>query len=394
MTCSGALAELGGSHSTLAPVVKPLGCREGVGRCRRPPGSRQDRLEECGPPETSTWSPGARHARACTEPDTSQLVDGAGLPLVALVGAGQGNESSMSRSCPPTSRPTRSATASGGSAGGRPPTFNPILVDARSGSGARGCRRAHDAAGPTDRPASLRFSMVMTAPMPAPSRPSEVLAISGDREVRHPCLLTTSVHQPDRALSWPEHQHPEHELLWTDRGVVTMEAGGHHWTETPGVGLRVPAGTSHKGRTRERSAVRTTYFAPRDMADSIGPPRSDQAESRSPPAPHPPRTPRCPKRAGCAPSRCASTCCRSPTRYGSTHPSPKTLASRYSCARSCGTPATTARSSLYDFGSVVPNSRHGGDRPSDLDRLEARGAVRAAAVWIVTVINIERTGAM
>lgn len=104
--------------------------------------------------------------------------------------------------------------------------------------------------------------MLMTAPPPALSRTSELPAASSHREVRHPYLLTTSVHHPGRELSWPPHQHPEHELLWTDRGVVTMEAGGRRWTLTPGVGLWVPAGTTHTGSAHERSAVRTTYVSP------------------------------------------------------------------------------------------------------------------------------------
>ncbi|GAA1565516.1 helix-turn-helix transcriptional regulator [Leucobacter aridicollis] len=82
------------------------------------------------------------------------------------------------------------------------------------------------------------------------------------RYVAAPYLLTTSVHRPAEAVTWTPHSHPEHELLWTDRGVVTMLADGKQWTVTPGVGLWLPAGTLHEGSSREDTEVRTTYFDP------------------------------------------------------------------------------------------------------------------------------------
>lgn len=97
----------------------------------------------------------------------------------------------------------------------------------------------------------------------SPPRAAHVPATSADgREVPQPFLLTTSVYRPDVPLIWPPHHHVEHELLWTDRGVVTMYAGERQWTVTPGVGLWLPAGVEHEGSTRHDTEVRATYFDP------------------------------------------------------------------------------------------------------------------------------------
>ncbi|MDR2293972.1 MAG: AraC family transcriptional regulator [Microbacterium sp.] len=80
--------------------------------------------------------------------------------------------------------------------------------------------------------------------------------------MQRPFLLTTSVRPTAHAETWPLHTHSEHELVWSDRGIITMHSGGRQWTVTPGVGLWIPAGTPHEGSVRTEAAVRTTYFAP------------------------------------------------------------------------------------------------------------------------------------
>lgn len=56
------------------------------------------------------------------------------------------------------------------------------------------------------------------------------------------------------------------------------------------------------------------------------------------------------------------------------------------------TPLVAAINQLHNYGSAMPNVRHGGSQPSTLDVIEARGVVRAAAAWITMVVNISRTG--
>lgn len=82
-----------------------------------------------------------------------------------------------------------------------------------------------------------------------------------ERHVREPYLFTTSTFTPASSIVWEPHTHVEHELLWTDRGVITMFAGGAQWTIAPGAGLWIPAGISHEGSSRENAEVRATYFA-------------------------------------------------------------------------------------------------------------------------------------
>ncbi|KAM9862338.1 AraC family transcriptional regulator [Leucobacter sp. BZR 635] len=97
---------------------------------------------------------------------------------------------------------------------------------------------------------------------PSPSAISADESPGPETYVSPPYLLRTKIHVPSNATQWPAHSHPEHELLWTDRGVVTMFADGRQWTVAPGVGLWVPAGVEHEGSSRESTEVRATYFAP------------------------------------------------------------------------------------------------------------------------------------
>lgn len=110
--------------------------------------------------------------------------------------------------------------------------------------------------------------MLSLAPRPTLAMPGPHLTAGLERNVAHPYLLTTSVHEPEHPVIWTPHTHPEHELLWTDRGVATMHVAGRQWTVTPGIGLWIPAGVEHEGQTRYRTAVRATYFTTAGWAES------------------------------------------------------------------------------------------------------------------------------
>lgn len=99
------------------------------------------------------------------------------------------------------------------------------------------------------------------APAATPARVHRAATRDAAREVPRHFLLATTVLQPDHGLAWPPHRHVEHELLWTDSGVAHMVVDGRQWTVTPGVGVWIPAGVEHEGSTRDRTAVRATYFA-------------------------------------------------------------------------------------------------------------------------------------
>ncbi|MFJ5926448.1 hypothetical protein ACIQF6_27985 [Kitasatospora sp. NPDC092948] len=57
------------------------------------------------------------------------------------------------------------------------------------------------------------------------------------------------------------------------------------------------------------------------------------------------------------------------------------------------TPLCQAINQLHNYGSAMPWVRHGGGQKNvELTRIEALGVVRAAAVWIVMLINLDKEG--
>lgn len=86
---------------------------------------------------------------------------------------------------------------------------------------------------------------------------------SGDaRAVPASFLLTTGVFEPDEVTRWLPHTHDEHELVWSERGVVTMFVDDRLWTVPPGMGLWIPRGVVHEGTVESKVAFRATFFAP------------------------------------------------------------------------------------------------------------------------------------
>ncbi|MGO3885046.1 MAG: helix-turn-helix domain-containing protein [Mycetocola sp.] len=74
-------------------------------------------------------------------------------------------------------------------------------------------------------------------------------------------LLTTLEYTVTEAVRWPEHSHPEHELLWSDGGMARMEAGGRVWAVPPSLAVWVPAATPPTASADRGARVRATYFA-------------------------------------------------------------------------------------------------------------------------------------
>ncbi|WP_053388142.1 AraC family transcriptional regulator [Leucobacter japonicus] len=78
--------------------------------------------------------------------------------------------------------------------------------------------------------------------------------------VPHGYLLTTLDYDLADAADWPEHRHVEHELLWSDAGVVRLRAAGRVWAVPPTLAVWVPAGVSHAVAADAGARVRATYF--------------------------------------------------------------------------------------------------------------------------------------
>jgi len=104
--------------------------------------------------------------------------------------------------------------------------------------------------------------MTLLAPPPATASAPVGFGAETTREVPRPFLLATGVYEPQQPVTWPPHRHAEHELVWSDRGVVTMVVDNREWTVMPGIGLWIPARMEHEGHARAHTAVRATYFAP------------------------------------------------------------------------------------------------------------------------------------
>lgn len=74
-------------------------------------------------------------------------------------------------------------------------------------------------------------------------------------------LLTTREFDVDAPITWPEHRHDEHELLWSDGGMARLEASGRVWAIPPSLAVWVPSGVAHTASAERSARVRATYFA-------------------------------------------------------------------------------------------------------------------------------------
>lgn len=61
-------------------------------------------------------------------------------------------------------------------------------------------------------------------------------------------------------ITWNEHSHPFHELLWNEQGASTAVVGTRVWTITPTLGMWMPAGTLHSGSAIAGTGCRATFF--------------------------------------------------------------------------------------------------------------------------------------
>lgn len=109
---------------------------------------------------------------------------------------------------------------------------------------------------------------LVLAPTPEATLPAgcPAHAPTSSRAVPVPFLLTTGVYERDEATRWPPHAHDEHELVWSERGVVTMLVDDRLWTVPPGMGIWIPRGVLHEGHVASGVAYRATFFTPESWA--------------------------------------------------------------------------------------------------------------------------------
>jgi len=79
---------------------------------------------------------------------------------------------------------------------------------------------------------------------------------------RDPWLLTTQSITSSSHESWADGLHSEHELIFSDSGVLTVEAEGRLWVTPLGLGIWIPAGITHHVTAEPGTVTYVTYFSP------------------------------------------------------------------------------------------------------------------------------------
>ncbi|PXA72255.1 AraC family transcriptional regulator [Cryobacterium arcticum] len=76
-----------------------------------------------------------------------------------------------------------------------------------------------------------------------------------------PWLLTTQAITSTSGERWADGVHDEHELIFSDSGVLTVEADGRLWVTPMGLGIWIPAGMTHHVTAEPGTLFYVTYFA-------------------------------------------------------------------------------------------------------------------------------------
>lgn len=74
--------------------------------------------------------------------------------------------------------------------------------------------------------------------------------------------LVVRGHTLARGRWFPEHVHPQHQLAWCSRGMLSVRARGGMWLLPPGVALWIPAGVAHATGASSAAEMRSPYIAP------------------------------------------------------------------------------------------------------------------------------------
>jgi AraC-like DNA-binding protein len=84
-----------------------------------------------------------------------------------------------------------------------------------------------------------------------------------DRQGRPKAQVATLAHDFDHAHVIPEHSHPEHQLVFASKGVMTVRTRDGTWVVPPLRAVWIPAGIVHTIAMSGAVSMRTLYFLPR-----------------------------------------------------------------------------------------------------------------------------------
>ncbi|MRH89603.1 helix-turn-helix domain-containing protein [Nocardia sp. SYP-A9097] len=71
-------------------------------------------------------------------------------------------------------------------------------------------------------------------------------------------------------LWFDEHEHPQHQIAWATRGVITVEVGDGRWVLPPTRALWIPGGTRHRTGTYAGAVMSGIYLDPDRTPVSFG----------------------------------------------------------------------------------------------------------------------------
>ncbi|MWV50718.1 helix-turn-helix domain-containing protein [Rathayibacter sp. VKM Ac-2803] len=78
---------------------------------------------------------------------------------------------------------------------------------------------------------------------------------------REPWLLTTQALTSRTHEAWTDGVHDEHELIYSESGVLTVEVEGRLWATPHGLGIWIPAGTTHHVTAEPGTSFSVTYLS-------------------------------------------------------------------------------------------------------------------------------------
>lgn len=93
-------------------------------------------------------------------------------------------------------------------------------------------------------------------------QPSQVVGQTLSRMTTEPWLLTTQAITSTSQERWSDGVHEEHELIFSESGVLTVEADGRLWVTPLGLGIWIPAGMTHHVTAEPGTVSHVTYFSP------------------------------------------------------------------------------------------------------------------------------------
>jgi AraC-like DNA-binding protein len=114
-----------------------------------------------------------------------------------------------------------------------------------------------------------------SAPVPmlgasAVQAPPGVPVVVGAPTVPDGDLLRTNMFSSIEPEEWDQPVHPEHELLWSMGGSVSVETDGRFWLVPASLGIWIPAGTRHVVRASTGSITCATFVDPRAISGAWG----------------------------------------------------------------------------------------------------------------------------